>query len=306
MLLKRNILEPTSGLTGPVVGFEDHGFKSEGEILTASVHKMQCTPIKFSLVTEILSGNRCGHLPEAPRFYDRPKNHKRRPSILETGIRVLESAYHLPKKFLEKFINLNSSNRRKRSERREAVCSVSQVLLHYLDLETLHAGFFDVVRNRFVGLDLNFIANKAGITVIRAKRAIADLVKAGYISLTRQFDKKDDGTFKGIPSIRQISVQFFIDLKMDIQRLFFSREWKRKKREKIRTKENRKKISGMLQSVTAFGGRRGAFKRFAKKLNSNTIENNKNLISLSLEMHKKNPERAVSDYYREIQIKLNE
>ena len=140
------------------------------------------------------------------------------------------------------------------------------------------------------------------INFIRAKRAVADLVKAGYITITRQFDKKEDGTFKGLPSIREVSIQFFIDLGMDIQRLFFAREWKRKQREKERAKKTHKKLKGMLKAVTAFGGKRSFAKSStSKKQTSFAINENKSLISTALELHKANPARTPTEYLQELQ-----
>jgi hypothetical protein len=49
---------------------------------------------------EILNfGNRCGHIPDEPRFYNRPENHKPRPSILENAIEKLKNVYQQPKTF---------------------------------------------------------------------------------------------------------------------------------------------------------------------------------------------------------------
>ena len=41
---------------------------------------------------------------------------------------------------------------------------------------------------------------------------------------------------------------------MDVQKLFFARDWKRKKEEKAQAKGALKKLKGMVQAVTSFSG----------------------------------------------------
>jgi hypothetical protein len=251
-------------------------------------------------IQAIITGNRCGHAPDAPRFFNRPDRHKPRPSILENAIEKLKDVYRRPKKFFGRLATFHPHDRQKRSERREALASVSQVLLHYLELSTLRVGFY-ADPNKFIPLDLHYIAKKAGISVTRAKRAIADLAKAGYIKVSRQFNKKDDGTFKGLPSIREIAVQFFIDLGIDVQKLFFTREWKRKKEEKAQAKSTAKKLGGLIKAVTSFGGR---VMSSAKRTQHQAID--RDLSQQALELHRLNPGRTPSDYLKEILQRLKE
>jgi hypothetical protein len=245
-----------------------------------------------------IPGNRCGHVPTSPRLFNRPDHNKPRPHILEQAIGKLKDVYDRPKKFFKKLATFNPSNRQKRSERREAIASVSQVLLHYFDLVTFRVGFY-TASGVFVPLDLEYIAEKAGIHFGRAKRAIAEITKAGYADAVRQFTKKENGTFQGSASIRKLSVQFFIDLGIDIQKLSFARDWKRKQQAKVADKKNKKKMRGMLQAATSLGGMvKSSFKKvrhhFPKKVD-------KELISNALELHKANPERSPSDYLKELQ-----
>lgn len=289
MFLKTNIPETTLCLEGAGVNFGDKK-PSDLVILNDRINQIQA----------IVSGNRCGHAPDAPRFFNQPDHHKRRPSVLGNAIEALKVVYRRPKKFFRKLATFHPHDRQKRSERREAIASVSQVLLHYLELSTLRVGFF-VDLTKFVPLDLKYIAKQAGISISRAKRAMADLAKAGYIKLTRQFTKQDDGTFKGVPSIREVAVQFFIDLGIDVQKLFFSREWKRKKDEKSLAKGAKKKLRGLIQAASALGGRVMAT---VKRQGKSSVAD-KNLISRALELHRANPERSPSDYLSELQ-RLNE
>jgi hypothetical protein len=283
MLLKTNIPKPTQSFAGVRVEFGD---------TLDRLNSLNDQAIKIQ--EPIILGNRCGHVPNDPRFYLRPENSKTRPSILENAIERLKDVYRRPKKFFRKLATFHPHNRQKRSERREAIASISQVLLNYLELSTLRVGFY--AETKFINLDLEYIAKKAGLNFIRGKRAIADLVKAGYIKVSRQFDKKEDGTFKGKPSIREISVQFFIDLGIDVQKLFYTREWKRKKQEKLFQKKAQKKMRDMMQAVASFG------KRITPKNTRRTISQKaeKDLIAKALELHKINPERSPSEYLQEL------
>lgn len=251
-------------------------------------------PHQINQIQQIAAGNRCGHFPDAPRFFVRPEKHKRRPSILENAIEKLKDVYRRPKKFFGTLVTFHSHDRQIRSERREAIVSVSQVFLHYLELSTLRVGFY-TGSGEFIPLDLMYIAKKANITVSRAKRAIESLVCAGYLKVSRQFTKKEDGTFKGKASIRELSARFFIDLGVDAQSLFFSREWKRKKDEKTVAKDAKKKMSGLMQAV-----RFGARKRIYSSMVSHKPAIDPNLIKQALESHRVNPERSCSDYLQEL------
>lgn len=248
----------------------------------------------MSIQTIEISGNRCGHAPRDPRFYLRPEPHKPRPSVLEQAIDRLKDVYRRPKKFFKKLATFHLHDRQKRSERREAIASVSQVLLHYLELSTLRVGFF--TEAGFVHLDLNYIAAKAGLSFIRAKRAIADLVRAGYIKVSRQFGKKDDGTFDGKPSIREISIQFFIDLGVDMQKLSSIRAWKRKKQEKVAEKRARKKMRDMMEAAASLGRR-----AFPPKKRARNVKTEQELIERAMELHKINPERSLTEHLKELQ-----
>lgn len=294
MFTKPNIPETTASFGGVVIDFGDN--LSDQEILPDRINKLQAIPT-------FITGNRCGHDPNVLRSYIRPEDHKPRPYFIEKGIELLKLLFDSPKKFFKKLITAHLDGRQVRSERREGVIAVAQVILHFLELETLRVGFF-TESDEFVRLDLEYIAEKAGLSVIRTKRALSDLADAGYIKVTRQFDKKEDGTFSGKPSIREVTVQFFIDLGMDIQKLFFLREWKRKQREKKNAKKANKKVKGLLNAVTSFGKRK-IFKPHSKRQLSLSVDIKKQLIGTALKMHETNPERTVSDYYMEL-CKLKE
>ena len=288
MFLKTNIPETTRCFVGDLVDFGDR--LSDQPILADRTNQIQA----------IVTGNRCGHSPDAPRFFSPPESHKRRPAVLDRAIDQWEVVYRKAKKFFKKLATSHIDGRQVRSERREAIAAVSQVLLHYLELSKLRVGFY-VGLNKFIHLDIEYIAKKANLSFSRAKRAITALAEAGYIKITRQYKKKEDGTFNGEPSIREIAVQFFVDLGMDVQKLFFARDWKRKKEENAKAKDALKKLKGIVQAVTSFSSHLVSSK--TKRQGAPSI--GQDLISKALALHRANPERSPGDYLAELQ-RLNE
>ncbi|VVC74728.1 hypothetical protein AQULUS_24940 (plasmid) [Aquicella lusitana] len=176
----------------------------------------------------------------------------------------------------------------------------------------MRIGFY-VSHNKFVHLDLEYMAEKAGLSLSRSKRAITALAEAGYIKITRQYKKKEDGTFDGEPSIREISVQFFIDLGLDVQKLFFARDWKRKKEEKAQAKSGLKKLKGIIQAVTSFSGNIITPNRQKQPLRYGSSGQvplkqgaaiDQNLISQALALHRADSSRSPSDYLKELQRQI--
>lgn len=289
MLLKTNIPESTLSFTGPSVDFGDG--MSDRAILPNRINKLQ-------VISTFVFGNRCGHVPNDPRFYQRPEHHKLRPVVLEQSIEKIKDLARKPKKGLKKLAR-HVNDRQVRSEQRESLVSVTQVLLHFLDLVTLRVGFYS--GDTFIPLDLEYIAEKAGIHYLRAKRALERLAEVGYITITRQYDKNEDGTFSGKPSIRTISIQFFMDLGIDMAKFCSTREWKTKQLEKKHAKSDRKKIVAMLKAGMQFGKRPLLKKVISKRQTTLAIDTSKDLINKALEMHKANPERLPSEYLKELQ-----
>ena len=301
MFIKTNIPETTLCLVAGV-DFGDKMFDQDEMILNDRANQIQA----------IVSGNRCGHVPDAPRFFNPPDHHKRRPAVLDRAIDAWEVVYRKAKKFFSKLATSHDNGRQVRSERREAIAAIAQAILHYLELSTLRVGFY--VGNKFVHLDIAYLAEKAGLSLSRAKRAIADLAEAGYVKVIRQYKKKEDGTFEGKPSIREITVQFFIDLGLDVQKLFFARDHKRKKEEKAHAKSGLKKLKGIIQAVTSFSGniitsnrqqptRYGSSGQVPLKQGEvATID--QNLISQALALHQADPSRSCTDYLKELQRRI--
>jgi hypothetical protein len=293
-MLIKNIPESTLSLVGTGVGLGN-----------LHIQHVEILPQPATLL-QALFGNGCGHHPKQLREYNRPLHHKPRPSILEQAIKNAAQYYHAPKKFLKNLNTLHPQNRRKRSERREAITSVLQVLLHYIELMSLKVGI-NTPASEVICFDIHFIADKAGIEPIRARRAMKDLVKAGYLKISRQWTRKDDGDYIGLPSLREFTLEFFHDLGIDLLRLASTREWKRKKEEKAQGRRGRHRLKRIIATVSALSGSKAInpinsiLSKFYKPPSTTDSSKKQAHIRQALELHKANPAISISDYYRLLQ-----
>ncbi|CAM4401786.1 MAG: hypothetical protein LEGION0398_MBIBDBAK_00252 [Legionellaceae bacterium] len=234
---------------------------------------------KLSTVSEfantLLTGNRCGHQKAAPRFYT-PKKETTILYIFNKLIKALGDAYHKSESQFISALNALNTFRNKRSERKEAIVAVSQTLVHYLEAWTLRTGYFDKEGN-FTNYTLTFIAREANLinkcpqkrhllaqkiiakeptlqteelqnriddklleaAVNRARRAITDLMDAGYLIVKRHSKITEEGTYKGLASTRELTYRFFKDLGIDAHKIYQLREWKRKQLDKMLAAKNK-------------------------------------------------------------------
>lgn len=179
-------------------------------------------------------------------FYTPPDHHKKRPPILIQAYNLLESTYEKPKKILSK---LFSPVRQKNSQRREAIITVLQVMIHFVDLETLELGFYNE-NAKFVRLDIEKIAEYAKLSVIRTKRAMSDILKSGYVTAKRQAKTNEDGDIRARPSIRKFSIQFFADLGINLLSLAAARHYKLKKNAKLLFDYSKKKLKKIIKAIS--------------------------------------------------------
>jgi hypothetical protein len=184
--------------------------------------------IKVEALPEKL-GNRCGHDPTTPRYFHPPPEHKARAQVLEKAKSRLAMFYVEPLQWLN---DLSPITRRRRSERREAIAALGQVLLHYVDMVSLKVGIaLDL--SAFRGLTLEFLAKKAALSLKRTQRALQDLARAGYLTIKRRYRVYVDKgpLFKGLPALKTLSAKFFTHLGIEYHTLVRHREWARKQRE---------------------------------------------------------------------------
>lgn len=175
--------------------------------------------ISKAAVDGLLFGNRCGHSPKNPKLYQRPEKHKYRYTAIEYAVEALKRAYTEPSKLMGKL--LCHVNRIKRSERREAIIAVSQLFLNYTDSRTLFVRV-PTENGHQLYLDLKWISKKLSMSIIRVRRAIMCMVRAGYLEVKRSFNTA---------SIKRICAQFFIDLGVKQEKLFEMKAFKDKKEE---------------------------------------------------------------------------
>ncbi|MCP5460035.1 MAG: hypothetical protein H6971_10450, partial [Gammaproteobacteria bacterium] len=128
-------------------------------------------------------GNRCGHDPRAPRWFQPPEKHAPRPAILRKLNEKLRGYYRRPGVLLPSLNGVNGSERQQRSERREACLDLLGGLVHYLDLATLRVGVPG--DEGFRGIPMARLAGLSGLSLRRAERACRDLVAAGIIGEIR-------------------------------------------------------------------------------------------------------------------------
>jgi hypothetical protein len=206
-------------------------------------------------------GNWCGHDKDKPRFFHGKSTHKKRPVVLETAKTAAQQFYHTPGKFLRGLSVVRSSKRKIRTESREAIASVIQVLMHYLDLATLRF-VMPMTDGGLFCPTMKFISKAAGIGEKRLSRAIALLKKAGYISINERY-KKDGDDFIGLSAVKCVRPQLFLALGISLKDLKKQRQHASKA---LRAKERarRQKEHSLLISKLSFS------QGLAKNIKENT------------------------------------
>lgn len=152
-------------------------------------------------------GNFCGHLPEAPRLaLEAPTTDKRRPGILvELQARICQY-YRLPSR-ISSLNAANKSKRQQRTERREACILLLAVILEHTDLTSLRCGV--PTANGFMSLTLPYLLTHTHLGQRRAERALKDLVAANLISTSQPRQLQEDGSFRGLASIKAVNKLLF-------------------------------------------------------------------------------------------------
>lgn len=185
----------------------------------------------------VRQGNWCGHNPESPRFFLKPEEHKPRPKIITWAMDAWQRFYLLPASYFKEIRLFRNSSRQQRSEAREALASISQVLLHYTELASLRVGI-PQANDGFRSLTIEFLAEKAGVGLKRAQRAIKLLARAGYLKMLERFDvtlKDGKERFIGLAAVKCITPSFFKACGINMQSLSAQRGQARKRLNKKRS-----------------------------------------------------------------------
>lgn len=150
--------------------------------------------------------NRCDHLKDSPTWILRNNPYetksktddfgfKRRPKLLYKAAEKFRRYYENPSMF-PMLNNLVNNSKNQRSERREAIVKLMEVILLNMEVKSFRVGYFCSYRNEFVYRSLKWLAEKAGISYARAKRAWKDLRSVGIVSRKKIAHKQEDGSFR--------------------------------------------------------------------------------------------------------------
>lgn len=261
--------------------------------------------------------NYCNHAPFEPKLFVIPSDHKPRAKVVQETDNKLRHAYDKPKSSLKALQFHDESGHQVKSQRREAAVALLQVMNYYQDDATGRIGRLQD-NGEFRDASIKKLARHARINVRRAIRAMRDIIKAGYIKITRQFKQNEEtGQFKGIYSIRSFLPKFYIDLdvKGSIWTKWFSqRGWAMERSQKKVTKQGRKRTRAMFGLIKETLGNVGtASKKGAKKFldlvssvpSVPTQKETERLIAYkhkqgkkALELFNLDPSRSIGEYYK--------
>ncbi len=202
-----------------------------------------------------MTGNRCGHDPKRPNLSPASPIRKGKgglPRILSLAAERAKEWYRHP----QKCHVLNKSNRRTRSERREAYQVIIETMLSFLDLASLCLGT-PTLDNGFVDVDMKAIVSASGMSQRRCERAIADLKDAGLVEVKQPRTLNEHGDYVGLRAIRVIREAFFEFLNLGPM---LQRE-RAKASERLRRKAQKanRKLADMMRRVSQ--GMKGFVKR---------------------------------------------
>lgn len=252
-----------------------------------------------------------GHDRFNPNLFIIPSNNKKRAFVVQEAHEKIKSSYYKPKKSLKSLNFHDTSNRQVRSERRECSIALLQYFNYAQDDKTGRIGY-QWGNAAFRDIDVKTIAQKLSMCVTRVKRGIKDLVKAGYLKVTRQFKRDENGEIYALPSMKYLLPKFYTDL--DIKgsiwtKIFSQREWARKRDEKKAQKTNQKKQRAMMGLIKEQMS--NTAEKIIRKLPRFVSDDEaaqsqayqQMLCTKALDLHKIDPSKSVSEYYAALRDK---
>jgi hypothetical protein len=151
-----------------------------------------------------LGGNFCGHYPDSPTLNTLVVEFPDKfPSVLIKFSERVEAYYARPKSVLESLNATNNSKKQQSSARREACVLLLKSIARNTELSTMRCGVPSP--DGFGPLTLKTLANRAGLSLSRAKRAMQCLKRAGLIAVTRITQVDDLGRYRGVPAIKRLN-----------------------------------------------------------------------------------------------------
>jgi DNA-binding transcriptional regulator YhcF (GntR family) len=232
-------------------------------------------------------GNRCGHDPLHPRIFDitpPPGRNPNRPTVILKAIENVTEFYVNPRD--SKWDVISQADRRhtlgikaaniggantpegeailaldkwhqQRTERREALTSVIEVILYYTDVATNQVGIPDDEKGT-LGLSARWIAKQAGLSFSRAKRALATLRRANMIVTTsegKRFVPGKGWVYRGFGAIRKVSRHLIrllgVEVAWDLEkrRRQGEKEAIKKAEEDAQADQNKATMGGLAASI---------------------------------------------------------
>lgn len=206
-----------------------------------------------------LSGNRCGHMPDAPRltlFKPFEDGKKKRPLVLGKLAERFKDYYDNPDVIPS--LNLaNGSTRKQRSEGREACVLTGLALIKFLDLRTLCVGIPKRVPSTndiiFAPLPAKTLAVQAGLPLRRVTRALRLFRRAGMLTSSQPRKMDEDGKYIGLPAVRAVSEDLFGAFGL-IEMLKKERKKRNNKQDKQEKSALRQGYDAMTKTAKARGG----------------------------------------------------
>src|SRR6185312_4827017 len=169
----------------------------------------------------------------------------------------------------ERIFYSRESDRRQRSESREAVSLVSQVIFNHLDLASMQVVKY-TKDGELIPMSVNQIAEEARISERRTYRALDVLKRAGYIEFEYR-NKKTGDEIIALRSIKRISMSMFEHLGIVRDKVAKCINYAREQAEKLVKKASKEankieyKAKNMLNSLkkTKGGGVSGVVRNVA-------------------------------------------
>ena len=177
----------------------------------------------------------CEHLPDAPKFFERPSHHKRTYDVLHRACERLKEYYFDPRdNWLPNLEFARDSNRQTRSERREAIAAVGQVMANYVDMASLKVAFWKKEGSYPISVEL--LAKLAKLSRRRCERALSDMKRAGYLEFEYRVKTLSDGTLQPMVAIKKLAKLFFYHLGISFEKLQQVQDYAKKKLAKLSKK----------------------------------------------------------------------
>ena len=211
-----------------------------------------------------VTGNRCGHDPKSPRWFEPPADHAPRPPILTKWIGRVRQFYTDPSIKIPSLAHVlfgrkqaadpegDHHPRKMRSERREACCSLLGAIAHYCDLPSLCLSV-PQPDGSLLPVRMDTLAERAGLTLRRAERAMRDIVEAGLLAVYPRCELQDDGTYIGHAAIRVVTPSFFglfgLEARLEHDRRRISQKRTKERADRLPTRTEGARIKTAIGAV---------------------------------------------------------